>query len=64
MWIVGTLILFAIAVTAVVVIGKTPRASPSPPLWDISSLGGTYTGIVDTIDGLSGDSFVERIARS
>jgi hypothetical protein len=53
MWIVGTLILFAIAVTAVVLIGQTPRPNPSPPLWDIGSLGGTYTGIVGTIGGFS-----------
>ena len=53
MWIVGTLIVFAVGVVAIVAIGWTPHAMPSPPLWDISSLGGTYTGIVGTIAGFS-----------
>ncbi len=53
MWIVGTLILFAVGIAAIVAIGWTPRAMPSPPLWDISNLGGTYTGIVGTIAGFS-----------
>ena len=53
MWILGTLIVFAVGMAAIVVIGWTPRATPSPPLWDISSLGGTYTGIVGTIAGFS-----------
>ena len=53
MWIVGTLIVFAVGVVAIVAIGWTPRTIPSPPLWDISSLGGTYTGIVGTIAGFS-----------
>ncbi len=53
MWIVGTLILFAVGVAAIVAIGWTPRAMSGPPPWDISSLGGTYTGIVGTIAGFS-----------
>jgi hypothetical protein len=53
MWIVGTLIVFAVGVATIVAIGWTPRAMPSPPLWDVSSLGGTYTGIVGTIAGFS-----------
>ena len=53
MWIVGTLIIFAVGVAAIVAIGRTPRAMPGPPPWDISSLGGTYTGIVGTIAGFS-----------
>jgi hypothetical protein len=53
MWIVGTLIMFAVGVAAIVAIGRTPRAMPGPPPWDISSLGGTYTGIVGTIAGFS-----------
>jgi hypothetical protein len=53
MWIVGTLIVFAAGVAAIIAIGWTPRAMPGPPLWDISSLGGTYTGIVGTIAGFS-----------
>jgi len=53
MWVVGTLIMFAVGVAAIVAIGWTPRAMLGPPLWDISSLGGTYTGIVGTIAGFS-----------
>jgi hypothetical protein len=53
MWLAGTVILFIFAIVAVVLIGQTPRANPSPPLWDIGSLGGTYTGIVGTIGGFS-----------
>jgi hypothetical protein len=53
MWIVGTLILFAVGVAAIVAIGWTPRATPGPPPWDMSSLGGIYTGIVGTIAGFS-----------
>jgi hypothetical protein len=53
MWIAGTLILFAAGVTAIVIIGGTPRATPSPPLWDIPGLGGIYTGIVGTLAGFS-----------
>ena len=52
-WIVGTLILFAVGIAAIVAIGWTPRATPSPPPWDISSQGGTYTGILGTIAGFS-----------
>jgi hypothetical protein len=53
MWIVGTLILFAIAIASVVAIGWAPRAEASPPLWDIPSLGQTYTGIVGTLGGFT-----------
>ena len=53
MWIVGTLIVFAVGVAAIVAIGRTPRATPGPPPWDMSSLGGIYTGIVGTIAGFS-----------
>ena len=53
MWIVGTLLLFAAGVTAIVVVGWTPRAALSPPLWDIPSLGSLYTGIVGTLAGFS-----------
>jgi hypothetical protein len=53
MWIVGTIILLAIGIAAVVAIGWTPRATPSPPLWDLPSLSPTYTGIVGTIGGFA-----------
>lgn len=53
MWIVGTLILFAVTMAAIVVIGWTPRTTPGAPPWDLSNLGGTYTGIVGTIAGFS-----------
>jgi hypothetical protein len=53
MWIVGSLIVFAAGLAAIVAIGWTPRAKPSPPPWDMPSLGGIYTGIVGTIAGFS-----------
>lgn len=53
MWVVGTLVLFAVAIAAVVIIGWISRAVPSPPLWDIPSLGQTYTGIVGTLAGFT-----------
>src|ERR687893_1556133 len=53
MWIIGTLIVFAVGVAAVVAIGWKPPATPSPPPWDMSSLGGIYTGIVGTLAGFS-----------
>jgi hypothetical protein len=53
MWILGTLLAFALGIGAVVVIGRKPRLTPSQPVWDISSLGGTYTGIVGTLGGFS-----------
>jgi hypothetical protein len=46
-------LLFAVAVTAVVALGWTPRATASPPLWDIPSQGGTWTSIVGTLAGFS-----------
>jgi hypothetical protein len=52
-WIVGTLLLFVIAVVVVLAIGWAPRAKPSPPLWNIPSLGGAYVTIVGTIGGFS-----------
>jgi hypothetical protein len=52
-WLVGTLIAIALGIGAVVVIGLKPRLTPSQPVWDISSLGGTYTGIVGTLGGFS-----------
>jgi hypothetical protein len=53
MWIVGTLVLFAIAIAAVVAIGWTPRAEASRPLWEIPDLGQAYTGIVGTLAGFA-----------
>src|SRR5215204_3440574 len=53
MWIFGTLVVFAVGIAAIAAIGWAPRATPSPPPWDISSLGGTYTGILGTIAGFS-----------
>ena len=53
MWVVGVFVLFVVAVTAVLGIGWRPRAVPSPPLWSIPSLSGTYTSIVGTIGGFS-----------
>jgi len=53
MWVVGTLIVFAVGVTAVVAVGWVPRIVPSPPLWDIPGLGGTYTSIVGTLGGFT-----------
>ncbi|MGH2614710.1 MAG: hypothetical protein ACRDJC_05695 [Thermomicrobiales bacterium] len=53
MWIVGTIVLFAIGVAAIVAIGWSPRATPSPPLWDIPSLSQIYTGIVGTLGGFA-----------
>ena len=53
MWLVGTLAVFAVAVATVVFIGRTPRQTPSRPVWDIGSVGGTYTGIVGTLGGFS-----------
>ncbi len=53
MWVVGTLILFVVGVSAGVAIGWARRRALSPPLWDIPGLGGTYTGIVGTLAGFS-----------
>ena len=58
MWLIGTLIVFAAGIGAVVAIGRKPRLAPSQPVWDISSLGGTYTGIVGTLGGFSVTSAV------
>jgi hypothetical protein len=52
-WVVGTLILFVVGVSAGVAIGWARRRALSPPLWDIPGLGGTYTGIVGTLAGFS-----------
>lgn len=53
MWLVGTLLLIAACVTVILVLGWRPRPEPSPPLWNIPVLGGTFTGIVGTIAGFS-----------
>lgn len=53
MWLAATLIVVALTATAVVIIGWKPRATPSQPVWDISGVGGTYTGIVGTLGGFA-----------
>lgn len=58
MWLIGTLIAFAIGIGAVAIIGRRPRLTQSRPVWDISNLGGTYTGIVGTLGGFSVTSAV------
>jgi hypothetical protein len=57
-WLLGTLITFAIGIGVVAIIGRHPRLTSSRPVWDISSLGGTYTGIVGTLGGFSVTSAV------
>jgi hypothetical protein len=58
MWLLGTVIAFAFGVGTVAIIGQRPRLTPSQPVWDISNLGGTYTGIVGTLGGFSVTSAV------
>ncbi len=53
MWIVGTFVLLVVGATLVVLIGWTPRAVPSPPLWDFSASDGGITGIVGSIAGFA-----------
>lgn len=53
MWVVGVLLLLAIGAGLVLLIGWRPRASPSPPLWDIPALRGTDTGVVGMLAGFS-----------
>lgn len=49
---------FAAAVATILAIGWIPRQAPSRQVWDIASLGGTYTGIVGTLGGFSVTSAV------
>ena len=53
MWVVGTLILLVVGAALIAVIGWAPRRRASPALWDISGLGGTYTGIIGILAGFS-----------
>src|SRR5215217_1203288 len=53
MWIIGTIIVLSVGAAVTAALGWSPRATPGPPVWDISRLGGVYTGIVGTLAGFS-----------
>jgi hypothetical protein len=52
-WVVGTLILLVAGATLIALIGWAPRRRASPVIWDISGLGGIYTGIIGILAGFS-----------
>src|SRR5215216_5222616 len=41
MWVIGTVILLIVGAAVTAALGRTPRVSPSSPLWDTAKLGGT-----------------------
>jgi hypothetical protein len=48
----------AIGIAAAAALGRNPRPTQGEPVWDISSLGGTYIGIGGTLGGFSATSAV------
>lgn len=62
MWVVGALILLVVGAVLIALIGWAPRRRESPPIWDISGLSGTYTGIIGILAGFSvGSAFAAAV---
>ncbi|MFN8593667.1 MAG: hypothetical protein U0031_19575 [Thermomicrobiales bacterium] len=53
MWVVAAIFVLVASAAIAVAIGWTPRAAPSPPLWDLPKLGGSYSGAAGTYAGFS-----------
>ena len=53
MWVIGTVILLVVGAAVTAVLGRTPRVSPGPPLWDTAKLGSANASAVAAFAGFS-----------
>lgn len=53
MWLIGTIIVLALGTAATIAFGWTPRATPSPLMWNLPKLGGGNAGNAGTFAGFS-----------
>lgn len=53
MWVLGTIVMLIVGAAVTGALGWTPRATPSPPLWDIPALGSTVVGHTFTFAGFT-----------
>jgi hypothetical protein len=53
MWVIGTVIVLIVGAAVTAALGRTPRVSPGPPLWDTAKLGGSNASAVAAFAGFS-----------
>src|SRR5215207_257358 len=53
MWVIGTVILLIVGAAVTAALGRTPRVTPGPTLWDTAKLGGTNISALGAFAGFS-----------